>query len=67
MNDSVRVIKIIYHFHKECPDIINYNELYTTSYDEINKELVTHYPIPELLEEEKLAQFYAAMKFSARG
>ena len=46
------------------PRVINYQELYNNSYNEINIELATHYLIPELSEEEKLEQFYALSRDS---
>ena len=48
LHNLLKTQNIIYHFQKECPELINYNELYANSYNEINNELATHYLIPEL-------------------
>ena len=64
LHNLLKTQNITYHFQKECPELINYQELYNNSYNEINIELATHYLIPELSEEEKLEQFYALSRDS---
>ena len=51
---------IIYHFQRECPNLINFHERFVNLYSEIYDKLTTIFAMPELTEEENLLQFYNA-------